>query len=257
MAAWWTDLQARADQAPVRPRDALRATRDDVVVGSIESALAQRMVDAGLPIKAAAGGWRIDAIPLNTAFARIADWLRAQGLASAWRDELLSVTDASGAAVGAIERAAVRPLGIATRAVHLVGWAKQGGMWVQQRAFDKATDPGQWDTLMGGLMAADETVATTLARETWEEAGLRIAELREVRACGQLTVRRPVSNGYMVEHIHVHEAVVPASLTPVNQDGEVAAFERLSLDDLRERLQTGAFTLEAALILAEALTGRP
>jgi 8-oxo-dGTP pyrophosphatase MutT (NUDIX family) len=256
MAAWWQNLQARADQAPARPRDALLATSDDVVVGSIEPALAQRMVDAGLPIEVAAGGWRIDAVPLNTAFARIAEWLRTQGLASAWRNELLSVTDASGAAVGAIERAAVRPLGIATRAVHLVGWAEQGGMWVQQRAFDKATDPGQWDTLMGGLMAVDEIVATTLARETWEEAGLRIAELRDVTDHGQLTVRRPVSNGYMVEHIHVHEAVVPASLAPANQDGEVAAFERLSLDDLRERLQAGAFTLEAALILAQSLTGR-
>jgi 8-oxo-dGTP pyrophosphatase MutT (NUDIX family) len=109
---------------------------------------------------------------------------------------------------------------------------------------------------MGGLMASDEAVATTLARETWEEAGLRIAELSEVTAHGRLTVRRPVSNGYMVEHIHVHEAVVPASLAPANQDGEVAAFERLSLDDLRERLQAGAFTLEAALILAQSLTGR-
>ena len=50
-----------------------------------------------------------------------------------WRNELLSVNDASGRSVAMIERAAVRPLGIATRAVHLVGWAEQGGVWVQQR----------------------------------------------------------------------------------------------------------------------------
>jgi 8-oxo-dGTP pyrophosphatase MutT (NUDIX family) len=257
MDAWLRALQARADEAPSRRREALRATTDDVVIGSIEPGLAQRMVEAGLPIAVAAGGWRIDASPLNVGLARMADWLRAQGLASAWRNELLSVTDARGSEVGVIERAAVRPLGIATHAVHLVGWAEQGGMWVQQRAFDKATDPGQWDTLMGGLMAAGETVATTLARETWEEAGLRVAELREVSARDRLTVRRPVSNGYMVEHIHVHETIVPTRLTPVNQDGEVARFERLSLGELRERLQAGAFTLEAALILADALTGRP
>jgi 8-oxo-dGTP pyrophosphatase MutT (NUDIX family) len=109
---------------------------------------------------------------------------------------------------------------------------------------------------MGGLMAADETVATTLARETWEEAGLRMADLRELTAGGILTMRRPVGNGYMVEHIHVHEAMVPAGLVPVNQDGEVAAFERLSLDALHERLSAGVFTLEAALILARALALR-
>jgi hypothetical protein len=66
-------------------------------------------------------------------------------------------------------------------------------------------------------------------------------------------VRRPLSNGYMIEHIHVHAAVIPAGLTPLNQDGEVAAFERLSIDELHERLHSGVFTLEAALILADAL----
>ena len=256
MNDWRRDLQARADQVPSSPREGLFVATDDTPIGSIEPALAQRMVEAGLPIELTREGWRVGGAPLNVAFARIADWLRTQGLASAWRNELLSVTDATGALVGMIERAAVRPLGIATQAVHLVGWAEQGGMWVQQRAFDKATDPGQWDTLMGGLMAADEAVATTLARETWEEAGLRIGDLREVAARGRLTVRRPVSNGYMVEHIHVHEAVVPAGLVPINQDGEVAVFERLSLGHLHERLHAGAFTLEAALILAPALTLR-
>lgn len=255
MDDWLRDQQARADQAPSLPREDLLVAAGHAPIGSIEPALALRMVEADLPIERSATGWHITGASLNPTFARIAEWLRAQGLASAWRNELLSVADATGAGavVGAIERAAVRPLGIATQAVHLVGRAEQGGVWVQQRAFDKATDPGQWDTLMGGLMAADETVATTLARETWEEAGLHLAELREVTARGRLTVRRPVSNGYMVEHIHLFDAVLPVGLTPLNQDGEVAAFERIDLATLRDRLRAGAFTLEAALILAEVL----
>ena len=254
---WLQDLSARADQAPSVARDALHVGASDAAIGSIEPSLARRMLAAGLPIEATADRWRVTGQAPNAAFARIAEWLRAEGLASAWRNELLSVNDATGASVGAIERAAVRPLGIATHAVHLVGWAEQGGMWVQQRAFDKATDPGQWDTLMGGLIAADESIADTLARETWEEAGLRIEALREVTARGLLTVRRPLNNGYMVEHIHVHDAVIPAGVTPLNQDGEVAAFECLSTEDLRERLRAGAFTLEAALILVDAMGVRP
>lgn len=246
-------LQARADQPPARAREPLRAAASESAVGSIERALALRMVAAGLPIAPIADGWHVDGEPLDAAFAQIAAWLHAQGLASAWRNELLSVNDAFGTPVAMIERAVVRPLGIATRAVHLVGWAELGGLWVQQRALDKATDPGQWDTLMGGLVAADESIATTLVRETWEEAGLRIDQLRDVTAGQELTVRRPVSNGYMIEHIHVFEAVVPASFEPVNQDGEVAAFERLSIAALQERLHAGAFTLEAALILADFL----
>ena len=41
-----------------------------------------------------------------------------------------------------VERGVVRVLGITTYAVHLVGSRRDGAVWVQQRAFDKATDPG-------------------------------------------------------------------------------------------------------------------
>ena len=71
-----------------------------------------------------------------------------------------------------------------------------------------------------------------------------------MRRVDRLTVRRPVADGYMVEHIEVHEAALPARLVPVNRDGEVARFECLSTEALVERLHADAFTLEAALILA-------
>ena len=253
MSVWLDAQRARADRPPAAPRVPLHLAGGAHPIGSIEPALAQRLCEAGLPITAGEGAWQVTGEPVDAQLALIAAWLRDHGLTSAWRNELLRVDDAVGTSVARIERAAVRPLGIATHAVHLVGWAEQGGMWVQQRALNKATDPGQWDTLMGGLIAGSETIATTLARETWEEAGLRIEALRDVNACGTLTIRRPVSDGYMIEAIHVFEAVVPAALTPQNQDGEVETFERLSEPELRERLHADAFTLESALILSDAL----
>jgi hypothetical protein len=56
----------------------------------------------------------------------LAQALRVAGLAGAWRDELLAVTDEQGTALGVVERAAVRPLGIATRAVHLLARSPDG-----------------------------------------------------------------------------------------------------------------------------------
>ncbi|MES2100742.1 MAG: NUDIX domain-containing protein [Pseudomonadota bacterium] len=251
-AAVWQALKARADAPPARPRDALWLAAAQI--GSIEPALAIAMQAATLPIVADAAGWRIAAEPdADAALARIARWLQREGLGSTWRDELLVVTDTAGTARARIERAAVRPLGIATRAVHLVGLAPGGGVWVQQRAFDKATDPGLWDTLMGGLQAAGESDAQTLERETWEEAGLRVADLCDLRSVGRVVVRRPVTDGYMVEYIEVVVAIVPDGLTPTNQDGEVARFECLARPALRARIERGEFTLEAALILAEVL----
>ena len=250
---WLNALRARANCAPVAARDPLYANANVAPIGSVEPALVRRMVAAGMPLAKGATGWRIIGTPLNDAFAQIAEWLRAEGLASAWRGELLAVTDASGATLGAIERAAVRPLGIATHAVHLVGQRGDGNVWVQQRALDKATDPGLWDTLMGGLVSARESITTTLERETWEEAGLRIDQLDAVRPFTRISVRRPVTDGYMVEHIEVFEAVVPDTLTPQNQDGEVERFDCIAPGELHERLRADAFTLEAALILTSWL----
>ena len=243
------------DAPPVSPRDPLWLA--DAQIGSIEPALARRMVAAELPIESMASGWRIvDERDADAALARIAQWLAREGLGSTWRDELLAVTDTAGTTRARIERAAVRPLGIATRAVHLIGLTARGSVWVQQRAFDKATDPGQWDTLMGGLQSADESDAQTLERETWEEAGLRIADLRDLHAAGRITVRRPVADGYMVERIEIFAATVPDGITPTNQDGEVARFECLGRPALRARIESGEFTAEAALILAEVFAAR-
>ena len=246
---WMGRLRAGADGAPAAPRDALLAPAAASPIGSIEPALARRIAAAGLPLRDTGQGWRVDA-PLDPSLDRIARWLSTHLLDGRWRGELLAVTDAAGHVHGAIERAAVRPLGIATHAVHLVGQAADGAVWVQQRAFDKAVDPGRWDTLMGGLMAAGETVAQTLERETWEEAGLRLAQLSDVHEFARLTVRRPLeAGGYMVEHMHCFAARVPEGLRPVNQDGEVVRFEALARPQLALRLRSDAFTTEAALVL--------
>ncbi|MEO7151252.1 MAG: NUDIX domain-containing protein [Burkholderiaceae bacterium] len=244
-----TRLRARADQPPAALRVTL-STHDGAPIGSIEPALAHDLCNAGLPLAPHPEGWRVATATLDSALERIARWLSTHRLGGRWRDERLAVADASGHVVGAIERAVVRPLGIATCAVHLVGHTPEGRVWVQQRALGKAVDPGRWDTLMGGLMAAGETVAQTLERETWEEAGLRIAQLSAVHEFARLTVRRPLEAGsYMVEHMHCFEAGVPAGLQPANQDGEVLRFEALTPDVLRDRLYADAFTVEAALVL--------
>ena len=44
--------------------------------------------------------------------------------------------------------------------VHLVGRHSDGRFWVQQRAHDKPNDPGMWDTLMGGMVSAADSLPT-------------------------------------------------------------------------------------------------
>jgi len=187
----------------------------------------------------------------------MAVFLHQAGLAGAWRDEQLAVFDASGGLVGSVERAAVRPLGIATLAVHLLGQAPDGRFWVQQRALDKPNEPGKWDTLMGGMVSSRDTLHTALVRETWEEAGLHVADLHGVRHGGTLVTARPSSDGagsgYLRERIEWYSCTVPAGLVPENQDGEVSQFRLLEPSDMLAAMQRDEFTLEAALINAQFL----
>ena len=205
--------------------------------------------------------WRITG-PVTHSLDHLARALRdarVGHVAHHWRNEALAVHSASGERLGEVERGAVRTLGITTRAVHLVGFAEDGRVWVQQRALSKANDPGLWDTLMGGMVSSADTVQTALARETWEEAGLQLDQLQAVHMGGSITIRRPTGEsddegvGYVVEDTDWFHCTVPNDVVPVNQDGEVAQFLLLEPGELVARLQRDEFTLEAALILAAAL----
>ncbi len=265
---WLAALQAQASQPPLRPRWPLRVA--GAVIGSVETAFLDEI--AGVP--ASHGALLLSkeeqsaslAVPAGSSASdqlnALAAAMRERGLAGPWRSEQLAVHalqgDGVGSRIATVERAAVRPLGVPTRAVHLVGWVGGGqAMWVQQRSLTKANDPGQWDTLMGGMVSAADSVELALERETWEEAGLHIAALHAVQHGGQVRIQRPIQDGrgmgYMVEMIDWFTATVPPGVEPVNQDGEVERFELLSRAALVERLHAGAFTLEASLVLAAAL----
>ena len=265
-AQWLAALRHAADQPTARPRAAL--LHAGAVIGSVAVDLFSRIAiprhPDGRPVLVLItpdGVWQVEG-ELTSGLALLAQALQAAGLAGAWRDEQLAVCDVSGRRLGTVERAAVRPLGIATQAVHLVGFGPSGGldsgMWVQQRAMSKATEPGMWDTLMGGMVPAADSLQEALARETWEEAGLHLAQLQGLRLGGGVDLRRPSDDGrnaagYMLEHIDWFTCTVPAGLQPVNQDGEVSQFLLLSQAELLQKLQRDEFTLEAACVLVAAL----
>lgn len=246
---WSRQLRERLLAPPRQPRVPLTWLGN--TVGSVEPALLQRI--AAPQLRERDGTYEITG-ELSASLAAIADALRAAGVVYAWRDELLAVRDEAGVMLGKVERGVVRILGIATEAVHLLGTHPGGDQWLQQRAFDKPDDPGLWDTMVGGLMGADESVEETLARETWEEAGLRLAQVQGLERVGSFVTRRPKRNqvgGYVVERLTWFRCVVPEGTEPANRDGEVAQFRRMDEVEIARRLALDEFTLDASLMLAE------
>ncbi len=254
-SAWRRALHTAAQQPPSAPRVALHLAPGGPRIGSVEASRLATMRAAALPLTAVTPDGVALAGPPDLALSALARWIRAG--AARWRDEPLDVFDPHDAPVAVVERDAARPLGITTTAVHLIGHASDGRVWLQQRAADKATDPNRWDTLVGGLVSAGESHTTSLARETWEEAGLRLDALRGLRHLGRVSLHRPAPEGLQVQHVEVFDAELDDAQAPENRDGEVQAFACVTRDELVARLRAGDFTLEAALAFDRWLHAPP
>ncbi|MFI8614178.1 NUDIX domain-containing protein [Acidovorax sp. NPDC077693] len=261
--AWVAGARQSARRPPAQPRQALVVAGQ--VVGSVaEGFLNQislcRLLEKRYQLSnkehSGAMAWCIDgpADAITDALNTLAAALRDAALCGPWRDEQLAVCNPAGEVVGTVERGAVRVLGITTRAVHLVGLAPDGRMWVQKRSMTKPNNPGLWDTLMGGMVSAADTLPQALARETWEEAGLQVGALNALQHGGHVDFSRPSREGggagYMLERIDWFRAEVPAGMEPCNQDGEVERFDLLPPGTVRDQVAQGQFTLEAGLVIA-------
>ncbi len=204
--------------------------------------LAVHLTDPGTP--------RFELEPL---LARIADILRDAGLLKTWRDELLTVY-AEGEDLAKMERAAMRPLGLLTHAVHLNAWTPDLKLYIARRAMTKATDPGMWDTLAGGLANGSEDLEQALLRETYEEAGLKPDALgcrTPLRTL--LRMHRRLPEGYQVENILVSDCILDPATEPRNTDGEVSEIRIASQQEVVQMIADRQITLEAALVILEGM----
>lgn len=201
---------------------------------------------------------------LNALLAEIALRLRATGCTPGWRNELLDVwaqdkdhLTIPPKRVAAIERGVMRPLGLMTQAVHLSGWSEDGRLWVARRALTKATDPGMWDTLVGGLVGNFEDPDDALVRESDEEAGLDAPDIiarTPLRTIAHM--KRQIPEGFQLEAVLTCECVLASHVTPRNRDGEVMDIQLLDTETLYKLLKEDAFTLEASIVITEDLLNR-
>jgi 8-oxo-dGTP pyrophosphatase MutT (NUDIX family) len=195
----------------------------------------------------------LQAADADAALAQVNARLRVQGLVVAWRDETFPVftPDATGV-LARIERAASRFWGTVTLGAHANGWVagpdgRPAALWIAQRAFDKATDPGLHDNLIGGGVPDGQSPWQTLQREGWEEAGLAADLLRRALPGRVLRIEREIPEGWQVEDLHVFDLQLPAGLAPSNQDGEVAGFALLPVAGALRLARSERMTVDASL----------
>ncbi len=205
----------------------------------------------------------------TAAMAEVANTLAVERALTPWRDELYAVAPALGDAPWfRLERAAARYFGVHTYAAHLNGVVAGHAqdhipgdaftrMWFARRSPGKAIDPGKLDNLVGGGIAAGTTVAETLVKEAWEEAGIPAALAAQAALAGTVDIWREQPDGVQSETLFVADLWLPAEFSPANQDGEVVA-HRLETLEVAARLialSDGAdeVTADASLVVLDFL----
>ena len=194
----------------------------------------------------------------DTALQQINTQLHRQGLIRGWRDERFAVPALADPArtLARMERAAARFWGTLTLGAHANGYqagadGRPTHLWIARRALDKPTDPGLWDNLIGGGVPEGQTPLQTLHREAWEEAGLRPADLVDLRPGRVIHLLRDIPEGLQREALHSFDLRLPPACVPHNQDGEVAGFELLPVPDALARASGEGMTVDAALVLLD------
>jgi isopentenyldiphosphate isomerase/intracellular septation protein A len=99
--------------------------------------------------------------------------LRSRRAAGAAGEEILPLIDESGNVLGSAPRSEChRGPGKLHPVVHLQIIDGRGGIYLQKRAAGKDTQPGKWDSAVGGHVSVGEDIDTALSRELREELGV-------------------------------------------------------------------------------------
>ena len=184
------------------------------------------------------------------------EW-KSLGLLHGWRNEKFDVCDDAGKVLFALERAAFRPFGLMSQAVHLNGLVQTDGgwhFWIGRRSPHKAVDPDKLDNLVGAALPAAKPRLKPPAAKAKKKPGRRWPPaLDTLRATARIHSLRPVSRGIHNEILHIFDIILPESVRPENQDGEVAGFELMNVSQLIETMLSQAMMHDAQLVTLEAL----
>lgn len=210
---------------------------------------------------ARAFSWRDDAVTLTLSgdndaadrqLAALIKALAAQGALPPLRHEILDIVTPTGLPTGlTLKRSAFRFFGLTTRCVAAVAVTPEGRLWLGRRSPLKRINPGLFDTLARGLVAAGEPPDEALRREALEEAGLTEPDIQFATSPLVHRVCRPVPEGILSEITYTYRARTAPDVVPHNKDGEVTSFHAVTREELRQLALEKHLTVDSETALSQ------
>ncbi|KAH9496342.1 hypothetical protein Btru_010658 [Bulinus truncatus] len=175
-----------------------------------------------------------------------------------WRDENYSVSQKfTDEPIFEIERSCCGLFGTIQYGVHVNGYVKDEGgevkLWLGKRSKTKPTFPNMYDNMCAGGLAARLGILECVKKECREEASVSDIILERLKFVGTLSYFYEDERGLFPECQYIYDLELTVDFTPVNADGEVATFQIVSIDELKELLVGGNFKPNCAAICLEFL----
>lgn len=164
------------------------------------------------------------------------------GVLAGWRGEPYPVGGKwGGPHAFEIERAAAPFFGARAYGVHVNGFVRDGDdlkMWVAVRADDRPVCPGKLDNMIAGGQPVTLGLKENVIKEAAEEAGMPRNLAEKVIPVGAITYTMENEVGLKPDMMFCWDLALPAGFRPSNEDGEVAEFRLLPVEEVMEIVET-------------------
>jgi|APTNR8051073442_1049403.scaffolds.fasta_scaffold09884_1 8-oxo-dGTP pyrophosphatase MutT (NUDIX family) len=192
------------------------------------------------------------------AFDAVVRDLNQRGAIKNWRGEPFAVVPDDGRSpLFTIDRAAVPAFGIRASGVHVNGYVRNDAglhMWIGRRSKHKHLSPNKLDQIVAGGKAATHSILETLIKEGEEEANLPGELARRAVPVGVVTYSAEIDEGLRRDTLHIFDIELPKSFVPKNNDGEIAEFFLLPIEEVQHLvMETTEFKFNCALVVIDFL----
>ena len=170
-----------------------------------------------------------------------------------WTGEMVPVYGPDKKIVLNIEKLAAPLFGVVSYGVQFLAYRDDSNglrVWIARRADTKRTFAGMLDSTVGGSLQTGETPFECLMREASEEASFPEQMTRDLaKACGTVSYvhisdsRGGGELGLLTPEVHcIYEMKLDTDFSPKPNDGEVAAFTLMDIEELKTALRNEDFT---------------